>query len=63
MGEPADEAAWQVLLQCNPCMPANDFAGMKGEFGDVGRWFDSAALTLGQTADRIVREAHTAVPS
>lgn len=52
-----------VLLHRNPCTPANDFADMKGEFGDVGRWFDTAALTLDQTADRIVREAHTAVPS
>ena len=32
-------------------------AGMKGEFGDVGWWFDTAALTPGQTADRILHEA------
>jgi chloramphenicol 3-O-phosphotransferase len=32
-------------------------ADMKREFGDVGWWFDTAALTPDQTADRIVREA------
>lgn len=33
-------------------------ADMKREFGDVGWWLDTAALTAEQTADRIVREAH-----
>jgi adenylylsulfate kinase-like enzyme len=33
-------------------------AEMKREFGDVGWWFDTAALTPDETADRIVREAH-----
>ncbi len=32
-------------------------ADMKRELGDVGWWFDTAALTPEQTADRIVREA------
>ncbi|WUK76802.1 phosphotransferase [Kribbella sp. NBC_00359] len=32
-------------------------ADMKREFGDVGWWFDTAALTPDQTADRIIREA------
>ncbi|MFD5899749.1 AAA family ATPase [Streptomyces sp. NPDC060366] len=32
-------------------------ADMKRQFGDAGWWFDTAALTPGQTADRIVREA------
>ncbi|MFC8073948.1 AAA family ATPase [Streptomyces sp. NPDC057307] len=32
-------------------------ADMKGQFGDVGWWFDTAALTPGRTADLIVREA------
>lgn len=32
-------------------------ADMKREFGDAGWWFDTAALTPEQTADRIVREA------
>jgi adenylylsulfate kinase-like enzyme len=30
---------------------------MKSELGDAGWWFDTAALTPEQTADRIVREA------
>lgn len=33
-------------------------ADMTREFGEVGWWFDTAALTPGQTADRIVEEAH-----
>lgn len=32
-------------------------AGMKRGFGDIGWWFDTAALTPEQTADRILREA------
>jgi AAA domain len=37
-------------------------ADMKREFGDVGWWFDTAALTPEHTADRILREArHRAV--
>ena len=32
-------------------------ADMKREFGDVGWWFDTAALTPEETADRIIREA------
>jgi adenylylsulfate kinase-like enzyme len=32
-------------------------ADMKREFGDAGWWFDTAALSPDQTADRIVREA------
>lgn len=32
-------------------------ADMRRQFGDVGWWFDTAALTPGQTADRIVGEA------
>jgi adenylylsulfate kinase-like enzyme len=32
-------------------------ADMKREFGDVGWWFDTGALTPDETADRIVREA------
>lgn len=32
-------------------------ADMKREFGDVGWWFDTAALTPEETADLIVREA------
>ncbi|WP_051831302.1 phosphotransferase [Streptomyces violens] len=32
-------------------------AAMKRELGDVGWWFDTAALTPEQTAERIVREA------
>ena len=32
-------------------------ADMKREFGEVGWWFDTAALTPEQTADRIIREA------
>jgi len=32
-------------------------ADMKREFGDVGWWFETAALTPEETADRIVREA------
>lgn len=32
-------------------------AGMKRELGDVGWWFDTAALTPEQTADRILHEA------
>ncbi|MEV6674728.1 hypothetical protein [Streptomyces sp. NPDC051162] len=39
-------------------------AGMKSELGDSGWWFDSAALTPEQTADRIVNEApHRALVS
>jgi hypothetical protein len=30
---------------------------MKRELGDVGWWFDTAALTPEETADRIIREA------
>jgi adenylylsulfate kinase-like enzyme len=33
-------------------------ADMKRELGDAGWWFDTAALTPEQTADRIVDEAH-----
>ncbi|TDE12282.1 adenylyl-sulfate kinase [Jiangella asiatica] len=33
-------------------------ADMKREFGDTGWWFDTAALTPDQTADRIVGQAH-----
>jgi hypothetical protein len=37
-------------------------AGMKRELGDVGWWFDTAALTPEQTVERIVKEApHRAV--
>jgi predicted kinase len=32
-------------------------ADMKRELGDLGWWFDTAALTPDQTADRIVRDA------
>lgn len=32
-------------------------ADMRREFGDVGWWFDTAALSPERTADRIVREA------
>ncbi|TXL86666.1 AAA family ATPase [Streptomyces sp. IB2014 016-6] len=32
-------------------------ADMRRQFGDVGWWFDTAALTPDETADRIVREA------
>ena len=32
-------------------------AGMKRELGDAGWWFDTAALTPEETADRIIREA------
>lgn len=32
-------------------------ADMKRELGDVGWWFDTAALTPEETADRIIREA------
>ncbi|MBY8876185.1 phosphotransferase [Streptomyces sp. PLK6-54] len=32
-------------------------ATMRREFGDAGWWFDTAALTPEQTADRIIREA------
>lgn len=32
-------------------------ADMKREFGDIGWWFDTAALTPEETADLIVREA------
>lgn len=32
-------------------------AGMRREFGDLGWWFDTSALTPGQTARRVVREA------
>ena len=32
-------------------------AEMERELGDVGWWFDTAALTPDQTADRILREA------
>ncbi|WP_327676847.1 AAA family ATPase [Streptomyces sp. NBC_00467] len=32
-------------------------ADMKRELGDVGWWFDTAALTPEETADRVVREA------
>jgi predicted kinase len=37
-------------------------ADMKREFGDVGWWFDTAALTPDQTADRIVQSAATSWP-
>jgi adenylylsulfate kinase-like enzyme len=33
-------------------------AGMKRELGGVGWWFDTAALTPEETADRVIREAH-----
>ena len=33
-------------------------ADMKRELGDVGWWFDTAALTPEETADGIVEEAH-----
>ncbi|MFF9571037.1 AAA family ATPase [Streptomyces sp. NPDC014685] len=33
-------------------------ADMKRELGDAGWWFDTAALTSEETADRILREAH-----
>ncbi|MET9555293.1 AAA family ATPase [Streptomyces sp. NPDC006645] len=32
-------------------------ADMRREFGDAGWWFDTAALTPGETADRILDEA------
>lgn len=32
--------------------------GMRRELGDVGWWFDTAALTPEESADRVVREAH-----
>lgn len=32
-------------------------ADMKRELADVGWWFDTAALTPGETADRIIRES------
>ncbi|HEY3504972.1 MAG TPA: AAA family ATPase [Actinocatenispora sp.] len=38
-------------------------ADMTRGFGDVGWWFDTAALTPEQTADRIVREAHHRAPA
>ncbi|MFD6417228.1 AAA family ATPase [Streptomyces sp. NPDC060194] len=31
-------------------------ASMRSQYGDVGWWFDTSALTPGQTADRIVHE-------
>nr|WP_199701309.1 AAA family ATPase [Jiangella rhizosphaerae] len=33
-------------------------ADMKRAFGEAGWWFDTAALTPDQTADRLVEEAH-----
>lgn len=37
-------------------------ATMQREFGDVGWWFDTAALTPAETADRVLHEApHRAV--
>ncbi|WP_199826884.1 AAA family ATPase [Streptomyces sp. WM6378] len=33
-------------------------ADMKRELGDVGWWFDTAALTADQTADQVIREAN-----
>lgn len=38
-------------------------AAMKRELGDTGWWFDTAALTPEETADRIVREAHRRAPA
>lgn len=32
-------------------------AGMRREFGDLGWWFDTSALTPAETAARVVREA------
>lgn len=31
-------------------------AEMQREFGDIGRWLDTSAMTAGQTADRLVGE-------
>ncbi|MEL5956377.1 adenylyl-sulfate kinase [Streptomyces sp. CLV115] len=50
LGKPADEAARQVeLCNRNLCTLANNFS-------DAGWWFDTAALTPEETADRVIRE-------
>ncbi|GAB2810423.1 hypothetical protein GCM10027176_13810 [Actinoallomurus bryophytorum] len=38
-------------------------ADMKRELGDVGWWFDTAALTPDQTADQIIDQAHHRAPA
>ncbi|GGJ79372.1 hypothetical protein GCM10011583_08690 [Streptomyces camponoticapitis] len=38
-------------------------AAMKRELGDTGWWFDTAALTPEETADRVVREAQRRAPA
>lgn len=36
-------------------------AGMRGEFGDLGWWFDTSALTAEETVEELIREGDRAI--